>query len=267
MRKLLVLLFILAVEQGFAQQTPFTGTWTGDAVTDDRSITYKITFRGKGGCTVKASAIINDREVEQEAAGSYSYTGGRLKLNASFKQSRIPGLGRLQWVSTVALGEDGNSFNIIVEPDSVSRELVRISFMREEAEEKPVIVYSKEAVVKAFESLVSGVPEKSRIAVLNIADADLDEGLFFIDELTLAFVNARRFTVVERLDVQAILSEQDFQQSGYVSDDSAVSIGKFLGAGVVITGSVNGTGRQRRLVLKALDVLTAEILAMAAVGV
>jgi curli biogenesis system outer membrane secretion channel CsgG len=98
--------------------------------------------------------------------------------------------------------------------------------------------------------------------VVNIASKDGEEGALLVDEVTLAFVKARRFTVIERKDIMAVLGEQDFQLSGYVDDDSAVSIGKFLGATVVITGSVSGEGARRRLVLKALDVLTAEILAM-----
>ena len=63
-----------------------------------------------------------------------------------------------------------------------------------------------------------------------------------------------------------ILAEQNFQLSGYVDDDSAVSIGKFLGATVVITGSISGTGSRKRLILRALDVQTAEILAMSSVS-
>jgi hypothetical protein len=62
-----------------------------------------------------------------------------------------------------------------------------------------------------------------------------------------------------------VLREQQFQLSGYVDDDSAVSIGKFLGAQVVVTGGVSGEGAHRRLVLKAIEVKTAGILAMAQV--
>jgi hypothetical protein len=51
--------------------------------------------------------------------------------------------------------------------------------------------------------------------------------------------------------------------SGEVDDDSAISIGKFLGANIVVTGNVSGTGSLRRLRIKALDVLTGEIVSMA----
>jgi curli biogenesis system outer membrane secretion channel CsgG len=98
--------------------------------------------------------------------------------------------------------------------------------------------------------------------VVGIADAGSGEGALLSDEVTLAFVNARRFTVIDRVNIDAVLREQNFQLSGLVDDDAAVSIGKFLGAAVVVTGSISGEGARKRLVLKALDVLTAEILAM-----
>ncbi|MDR1637290.1 MAG: CsgG/HfaB family protein, partial [Treponema sp.] len=71
-----------------------------------------------------------------------------------------------------------------------------------------------------------------------------------------------KFKVVDRKSLDAIKSEQNFQYSGEVDDDSAVSIGKMLGASIVITGSVSGSGSTRRLRVKALNVRTAEIVAM-----
>jgi curli biogenesis system outer membrane secretion channel CsgG len=68
--------------------------------------------------------------------------------------------------------------------------------------------------------------------------------------------------VVDRKSLDALREEQNFQISGDVDDDSAVSIGKMLGANIIITGSINGVDSTRRLRLKALDVKTAEILTM-----
>jgi hypothetical protein len=42
-----------------------------------------------------------------------------------------------------------------------------------------------------------------------------------------------------------------------------VEIGKILGASIVITASISGSGTMRRLTLKALDVKTARIVSMA----
>ena len=106
------------------------------------------------------------------------------------------------------------------------------------------------------------IPQRSRLAVVGITSADPNEGNFYLNELTLQFVNARRFTVVDRNDIDKVLNEQNFQMSGYVDDDAFVSIGKFIGANVVITGSISGTGSQKRMVIKAIDMLTSTILSM-----
>ncbi|MDR0557024.1 MAG: CsgG/HfaB family protein, partial [Treponema sp.] len=66
-----------------------------------------------------------------------------------------------------------------------------------------------------------------------------------------------------RKSLDRIFEERKFQMSGEVDDDSAISIGKFLGANIVVTGNVSGTGSLRRLRIKALDVLTGEIVSMA----
>jgi curli biogenesis system outer membrane secretion channel CsgG len=86
---------------------------------------------------------------------------------------------------------------------------------------------------------------------------------FVIEELAYLMVDTKKFKVVDRKSLDAIKSEQDFQYSGDVDDNSAVSIGKLLGASIVITGSISGSGSTRRLRAKALDVKTAEIVAMA----
>jgi len=59
-----------------------------------------------------------------------------------------------------------------------------------------------------------------------------------------------------------IRAEQNFQMSGEVSEESAISIGQMLGANIVITGSITGTGTNQRLSIKALDVKTAQIVTM-----
>jgi hypothetical protein len=234
-----------------AAQAAFTGSWAGDLEHNGAFRRYALTFRNGGSCTVRVTGA----EVAQEAEGSWSYGGNIFKLSALFRNPALPGLDRIQWTSVVTFGGDGNSFNILAAPDSRGQDLVRITFFRED------VRYVNDAVEKSFAALSKDLPARARIAIVSIA-ADDGEGVFLVDELTLRFVNARRFTMIERRSINAVLEEQNFQMSGYVDDNSAVSIGKFLGATVVITGGVNGSGARKRLVLKALDVLTAEILAM-----
>ncbi|MDR2094055.1 MAG: hypothetical protein LBP76_00865 [Treponema sp.] len=65
--------------------------------------------------------------------------------------------------------------------------------------------------------------------------------------------------MVDWSNLALIQAEQTFQLSGNVADDSAVSIGRMLGAETVIICSIVGSGDLRRLRFKALNVETSEI--------
>jgi hypothetical protein len=119
------------------------------------------------------------------------------------------------------------------------------------------------ALYAAADVIISHLQPKITVAVVSIASRDVESAEFVVDELAYVIVSSGNFKVVDRKSLEAIKSEQNFQMSGDVDDDSAVSIGKLLGANIVITGSISGVGSTRRLRLKALDVKTAEIAAMA----
>jgi TolB-like protein len=119
------------------------------------------------------------------------------------------------------------------------------------------------ALNRAAEELIDSLRSRSTLAIINIATRDRDMAEFVIDELAYLLVESRKFKVVDRKSLDAIREEQDFQFSGEVDDNSAVSIGKMLGASIVLTGSISGSGSTRRLRVKALDVMTAEIISMA----
>jgi curli biogenesis system outer membrane secretion channel CsgG len=83
-----------------------------------------------------------------------------------------------------------------------------------------------------------------------------------VDELEYRLVNSGKLTIVDRRLLDQIQNEQNFQLSGDVDDNSAVSIGNMLGANVVLTGNISTTGTVQWLSIKALDVKTARIIAM-----
>lgn len=61
-------------------------------------------------------------------------------------------------------------------------------------------------------------------------------------------------TLVDREHARLIEMEQNFQMSGYVSDDDVVSIANAAGATILITVSVSGSGAVRRLQLQVIDI-------------
>jgi len=115
------------------------------------------------------------------------------------------------------------------------------------------------AIDRAAETLIAELPANATIAILNINAANISDAEFTIDMLDFRFVQSRRFMMVDRHRLTEILREQELHLSGFVDDNSAVSIGNMLGASIVITGNV----ASNRLVLRVLDVQTAQIITMA----
>jgi PBP1b-binding outer membrane lipoprotein LpoB len=119
---------------------------------------------------------------------------------------------------------------------------------------------TEEAARLASEQLIDKLPEKLRIVLMGVSSDDTETAVFITDELQHRLVEANKFTVVERKALDALYAEKNFQQSGNVDDESMVSMGKLLGANVVIIGEISGSGSTRRLNLKALDVQSGELL-------
>jgi hypothetical protein len=70
------------------------------------------------------------------------------------------------------------------------------------------------------------------------------------------------FTLIDRSQLDRIRKEQEFQMSGEVDDEQAVSMGKIACANVIITGAVTGSGGLRRLRLRALNTESGQVLAV-----
>jgi TolB-like protein len=118
----------------------------------------------------------------------------------------------------------------------------------------------KNAIIQHQETVIDTIPFQSRIAVLDIDSYDAEMGVFAVEEIITFLVKAKKFSVIDRDSLEILLKEQNFQMSGAVDDTTAVSIGKILGAAVIITGTIHRRYGQIDFSLKILDVETAEIL-------
>jgi TolB-like protein len=121
----------------------------------------------------------------------------------------------------------------------------------------------RDAVAAINAELIRTLPQNATVAVLSIGSNDSALSETIIDELEFSLVRARQFTVVDRGRLDQIRRERNFQMSGEVSDDSAVSIGSMLGASIVIVGTVSTGGVDGRITVRALDTQTAQIVTMA----
>jgi hypothetical protein len=129
--------------------------------------------------------------------------------------------------------------------------------------EIPRLVSLADALYQSYGELSGNIPGRASIAVISIASADPAEGEFALEELTLFLVNSKKYSVIDRRNLDIVRAEQNFQLSGEVDDDTAVSIGHLIGAAMVITGSISPYNEAKYLRLKALDVEIGKIRAMA----
>jgi len=115
------------------------------------------------------------------------------------------------------------------------------------------------AIRDASDYLNGNIPAGSKIVILNIQSASADLSDYIIDELLANAVTDKIFSVVDRQQLDAIRSEQNFQWSGEVDDTSAMEIGKFFGAQTIVSGAVNRLGTGYRIRIRALEVQTAQV--------
>ena len=76
---------------------------------------------------------------------------------------------------------------------------------------------------------------------------------FIMSELSGA-LHDRNIEIVERHGLEWVMRELDFQMSGAVSDETAQSIGQFMGAELIITGQLRHLGGIYRLTANAIRV-------------
>jgi TolB-like protein len=107
--------------------------------------------------------------------------------------------------------------------------------------------------------LIARMPAKSTVAVLNFQSDYPNLSEYIIDDITSGLVNTDRFTVVDRRSLELLEKEMAFQLSGEVSDETALAIGKKLGAQTVISGAITYLGEFYRMRVQAIEVQSARI--------
>ncbi len=85
------------------------------------------------------------------------------------------------------------------------------------------------------------------------------EAMVLTDELRSVMVQKGKYTVVERSNMESILTEQGFQLSGCTSAECAVEAGKLLGVNKMVTGSVGKLGELYNINIRLFDVGTGRI--------
>ncbi|HDQ00467.1 MAG TPA: PEGA domain-containing protein [bacterium] len=103
---------------------------------------------------------------------------------------------------------------------------------------------------------------KINIAVMNLETPDLSSSVqqALSDRLRTELFNTGRFSVMERNQMQELLTEQGFQQSGCTSNECVVEAGRLLGVDRMIAGSVGKVGTIYTVSLRMIDIETGRIM-------
>ena len=98
---------------------------------------------------------------------------------------------------------------------------------------------------------------------MDFYSVDKNESEIILNKLLSLLVNSNKFEVVDRSSsLEIIKREQKFHYSGEVDEASARSIGKFVGAELVVIGNIKILGAIKQLNIKALNVETGRIVSM-----
>lgn len=98
------------------------------------------------------------------------------------------------------------------------------------------------------------------IAVIELTGTiSQNESAVLTDKLINLLSSDKKFRVVERSQMKAVLDEQEFQQTGCTNSECAVDIGQILGVAKIVTGSIGQIGSLYSISLRMINVSTGEI--------
>jgi len=104
----------------------------------------------------------------------------------------------------------------------------------------------------ASEEIQKVLPKDARVWIYNnVARNSITTAV--ADDITSEFIK-KKINVVDRQNINLIEAEQKLQMSGYVSDKDFLSIGNAAGANTIVVIDITGTGAERRLQIRVLDV-------------
>lgn len=108
----------------------------------------------------------------------------------------------------------------------------------------------------------------SKIAIIEFADLDgnvTNLGIFIAEELITRIFMTNKFQVIERNLLNKIIKEQEFGMTGYIDDESAISIGKILGVEAIVSGSITDLGNNIKINARLISTEEGTIFSVASI--
>jgi len=94
------------------------------------------------------------------------------------------------------------------------------------------------------------------VAILDFDAPSVGVSEYIVSEFTAYFLTNPRFSIVDRHNLDRARKELDFNMAGEVSDRTAQRIGQFVGAQVVVFGSIRPIENMYRMQVRAINVET-----------
>ncbi|MDR0443670.1 MAG: CsgG/HfaB family protein [Treponema sp.] len=106
--------------------------------------------------------------------------------------------------------------------------------------------------------LISRIPQSKGIAVIAFETDKHELMVYFFGAMEEKLWEKKNITmeILERRRIENLQQELNFSLSGQVSDETAVGIGKAIGADTLIYGSMSKIGKEYRMTLRATGVET-----------
>jgi Mg-chelatase subunit ChlD len=155
------------------------------------------------------------------------------------------------------------------QPIEEEEEYFTANKIREEQREETLNRLFSMAISQLIDYSTVRIDRGTAATVLPLSPAQSSLGLnseYFTEQLILSFGKEQRFRelfrIVERKDLQTILSELELQLSDLAEEQGAARVGQLMGAELLIIGKLYSTAKGYELFLKLLRVETGEVLSV-----
>ena len=108
--------------------------------------------------------------------------------------------------------------------------------------------------------IVFSLQKETIVCVLGFDSPSKEMSAYIQDELTSLVTSSGKVKVVTRAHMDKVEKELKYQLSGYVSDDTALSICQRLGANSIVFGQLKELNNKYSLQIKTIDVESASYL-------
>ena len=112
------------------------------------------------------------------------------------------------------------------------------------------------ATESALLRLLNHIPDESTVAVLNISTFDVDLATSVTNQIVFYLLDSENYHVIERSTIERL----NIQRSSEMSDITATTHGRAVGADFVINGRLTGAEFDEQIIIQVLDVNTGRVI-------